>query len=147
MQLTKVSGANHDMLKVVIGKNALLNKMTEVHVAKTGIDVSVLLKVAKKANQPISIFAKDMGTTERTLRRHQESGKKLNVTITQNIIGYAKAYDIGIGYFKEEERWNIWLDTPNVNFNSQPPRTVIDTQSGRELIGNTLKKLEYGFVA
>ena len=98
MQLTKVSGANHDMLKVVIGKNALLNKMTEVHVAKTGIDVSVLLKVAKKANQPISIFAKDMGTTERTLRRHQESGKKLNVTITQNIIGYAKAYDIGIGY-------------------------------------------------
>jgi len=147
MQLTQVPGATHEMLKVVIGKNALLNKMTEVHVAKTGVDASVLLKVAKKANQPLSIFAKDMGTTERTLRRHQESGKKLNVTITQNVIGYAKAYDIGISYFKEEERWNLWLDTPNVNFNSQPPRTVIDTQSGRELIGNTLKKLEYGFVA
>jgi len=147
MQLTQVPGATHEMLKVVIGKNALLNKMTEVHVAKTGVDASVLLKVAKKANQPLSIFAKDMGTTERTLRRYQESGKKLNVTITQNVIGYAKAYDIGISYFKEEERWNLWLDTPNVNFNSQPPRTVIDTQSGRELIGNTLKKLEYGFVA
>jgi len=147
MELAQTSGANHEMLKVVIGKNAPLNKMTEVHVVKTGVDVSVLLKVAKKANQPLSIFAKNMGTTERTLRRHQESGKKLNVTITQNVIGYAKIYDVGIGYFKEEERWNLWLDTPNVNFNSQTPRTVIDTQSGRELIGNTLKKLEYGFVA
>lgn len=147
MQLPQASGANHEMLKVVIGKNAPLNKMTEVHVVKTGVDVSVLLKVAKKANQPLSIFARDMGTTERTLRRHQESGKKLNVTITQNVIGYAKIYDVGIGYFKKEERWNLWLDTPNVNFNSQAPRTVIDTQSGRELIGNTLKKLEYGFVA
>jgi putative toxin-antitoxin system antitoxin component (TIGR02293 family) len=147
MQLTQRSGATHEMLKIVIGKNALLNKMTEVQVAKIGVDVSVVFKVAKKANQPLSIFAKDMGTTERTLRRHQESGKKLNVTITQNVIGYAKAYDIGIGYFKEEKRWNIWLDTPNVNFNSQPPRAVIDTQSGRELISSTLKKLEYGFVA
>lgn len=147
MQLAQTSGAIHEMLKVVIGKNAPLNKMTEVHVAKTGVDASVLLKVAKKANQPLSTFAKDMGTTERTLRRYQESGKKLNVTITQNVIGYAKIYDVGIGYFKEEERWNLWLDTPNVNFNSQTPRTVIDTQSGRELIGNTLKKLEYGFVA
>ncbi len=147
MQLAQTSGANHEMLKVVIGKNAPLNKMTEVHVAKTGVDASVLLKVAKKANQPLSIFAKYMGTTERTLRRHQESGKKLNVTITQNVIGYAKIYDVGISYFKEEERWNLWLDTPNVNFNSQAPRAVIDTQSGRELIGNTLKKLEYGFVA
>jgi len=147
MQLAQTSGANHEMLKVVIGKNAPLNKMTEVHVAKSGVDASVLLKVAKKANQPLSIFAKDMGTTERTLRRHQESGKKLNVTITQNVIGYAKIYDVGISYFKEEERWNLWLDTPNVNFNSQAPRAVIDTQSGRELIGNTLKKLEYGFVA
>jgi len=147
MQLAQTSGANHEMLKVVIGKNAPLNKMTEVHVAKSGVDASVLLKIAKKANQPLSIFAKDMGTTERTLRRHQESGKKLNVTITQNVIGYAKIYDVGISYFKEEERWNLWLDTPNVNFNSQAPRAVIDTQSGRELIGNTLKKLEYGFVA
>ena len=147
MQLTQISGATHEMLKVVIGKNALLNKMTEVQVAKTGVDVSVLLKVAKKANQPLSIFAKDMGTTERTLRRHQANGKKLNGTITQNVIGYAKVYDVGIGYFKDEERWNTWLDTPNVNFNSQSPRTFIDTQSGRELIGNTIKKLEYGFVA
>jgi len=147
MQLAQTSGATHEMLKVVIGKDAPLNKMTEVNVAKEGVDATVFLKVAKKANQPISLFAKYMGTTERTLRRHQENGKKLNGTITQNIIGYAKIHDAGICYFKNEERWNLWLDTPNVNFNSQTPRTVIDTQSGRELIGDTLKKLEYGFVA
>ena len=146
-KFTQSTDISHEMLRVVVGKGAPLNKMTEVLVSKSGVDASILLRVAKKANQSISVFTKDVGTTERTLRRHQKSGKMFDVAITQNVIGYAKIHDEGISYFKDKSRWSLWLETPNINFNGEKPRSVIDTQSGRELISSTLKKLEYGFTA
>ena len=67
--------------------------------------------------------------------------------MTQNTIELAKIYDEGVAYFKGNDRWSTWLDTPNIYFDGEVPLSVIDTQAGRELIRKMLLKLEHGFTA
>ena len=135
----------HEALKIIVGETAPLNEMTEIKITRNGIDASVLMRVAKKLNLPINVFAKNVGTTERTVRRHRDENKKLSSTVTQNTIELAKIHDEGLAYFKGYERWSAWLAAPSVYFEGSAPLSVIDTQAGRELIRKTLLKLEHGF--
>lgn len=137
----------HEALKIVVGETSPLNEMTEIRVTRNGIDAHVFMRVAKKLNQPINVFAKNVGTTEKTVRRYKDEKKKLNSTVTQNTIELAKIYDEGVAYFKGNDRWSTWLDTPSVYFDGEAPLSVIDTQAGRALIRKILLKLAHGLTA
>ena len=67
--------------------------------------------------------------------------------MSENTLDVARLMNLGIAYFESVERWNLWLNTPHVQFNNSAPVSVLESASGRALIKRIVLGLEYGFVA
>lgn len=128
----------------ITGQNTL---MDEVRVAKAGIEVAGVEKFATDIGWNNARMARSIGVSTRTFLRHKETQKPLDVKTSQNAIAVAKLSDAGVEYFGSDEQWNLWLDTPHIQFDKQPPKDVIDTIQGRELINRIIMGLEHGFTA
>ncbi|MGO3786182.1 MAG: antitoxin Xre/MbcA/ParS toxin-binding domain-containing protein [Pseudoalteromonas prydzensis] len=54
--------------------------------------------------------------------------------MSENALELARLSSFRAAYFGNIDNWNTWLDTPNVQFDNQPPRTIMTSIRGRELI-------------
>jgi len=41
---------------------------------------------------------------------------------------------------------DAWLDTPNDRLGGQPPRALLDSEEGREILHNLVQTVKYGMV-
>ncbi len=41
---------------------------------------------------------------------------------------------------------DAWLNTPNDRFGGQPPRTLLRTGEGREILSNLVQNVKYGMM-
>jgi len=73
--------------------------------------------------------------------------KPLNKQISENAIEVARLSNFGIAYFSSIDNWNTWLDTPNIQFDNQPARAIMNSIRGRELIRRVISGLQHGFTA
>ncbi|MDC9530304.1 MbcA/ParS/Xre antitoxin family protein [Pseudoalteromonas sp. Angola-7] len=136
-----------DFLNVVtLGKlNTHSNPMAEIATAQIGITTAGLRAFSTLMHWEMGVIAKALGTTERTLLRNKE--KPLNKQISENALEIARLSSFGAAYFGNIDSWNTWLDRPNVQFDNQPPRSMMDSIRGRELIRRVINGLQYGFTA
>ena len=140
-------GQNPDFVAVVTcGKlTGRSNPLAEIEIAQTGLTTAGLRAFANLIGWNVSDIAKATGTTERTLIRNKE--KPLNKQISEHAIEIARLSGVGVAYFGDVKRWSQWLDTPHMQFDNHPPRAMIDTIRGRELIHRVITGLQYGFTA
>lgn len=92
-------------------------------------------------------LAKSIGTTVIILEYHRKNKTRLNISVSEKVFELARLSTIGVVYFGNIDRWNNWLSTPNMQFYNQPPKSLIHTIRGRELIKRIVLGLEHGFVA
>ncbi|WP_193039221.1 antitoxin Xre/MbcA/ParS toxin-binding domain-containing protein [Pseudoalteromonas nigrifaciens] len=137
----------HDFLNVVtLGKlNTHSNPMPEIAIVKEGLTTAGLCTFSTLMQWELSTLAKVLGTTKRTLLRNKD--KPLNKQISENAIEVARLSNFGIAYFSSIDNWNTWLDTPNVQFDNQPARAIMNSIRGRELIRRVISGLQHGFTA
>ncbi|MGE6810781.1 antitoxin Xre/MbcA/ParS toxin-binding domain-containing protein [Pseudoalteromonas nigrifaciens] len=140
-------GQNPDFIAVVTcGKLTVRsNPLAEIEIAQTGLTTAGLRTFANLMGWNVSDIAKAIGTTERTLIRNEE--KLLNKQISEHALEVARLSGGGVAYFGDVKRWNQWLDTPNTQFDYYPPRELMNTIRGRELIRRVITGLQYGFTA
>lgn len=136
-----------DFLNVVtLGKlDKHSNPMAEIATAQLGITTAGLRAFSILMGWEMGVIAKALGTTERTLLRNKE--KPLNKQISENALEVARLSGFGASYFGNIDSWNAWLDTPNVQFDNKPPRSMMNSIRGRELIRRVINGLQYGFTA
>ncbi|GGD71042.1 type II RES/Xre toxin-antitoxin system antitoxin [Lacimicrobium alkaliphilum] len=138
-----------DFVKVI--SDGAINRMSspfdEIAIVDHGIGMEGLRRFEKAMHWELNTVAQLLSTTKKTLERHAKQHKRLNKTISENALEVAKLSTTGIEYFGSVERWKAWLNTPNVQFNHQAPKSVLHTARGRELIRRVIRGLEYGFVA
>lgn len=136
-----------DFLNVVtLGKlNTHSNPMAEIATAELGITTDGLRAFSALMQWEMGVVAKALGTTERTLARNKQ--KPLSKQISENALEVARLSSFGAAYFGNIDNWNIWLDTPNVQFDNQAPRAMMNSIRGRELIRRVINGLKYGFTA
>ncbi|MBB1275970.1 antitoxin Xre/MbcA/ParS toxin-binding domain-containing protein [Pseudoalteromonas sp. SR43-3] len=137
----------HDFINTVtLGElNTHSSPMAEIAIVKVGLTTAGLRTFSTSIQWELSTLAKALGTTERTLLRNRD--KPLNKQISENAIEVARLSNFGIAYFSSIDNWNIWLDTPNVQFDNQPARAIMNSIRGRELIHRVISGLQHGFTA
>ncbi|KPW01756.1 antitoxin Xre/MbcA/ParS toxin-binding domain-containing protein [Pseudoalteromonas sp. P1-11] len=137
----------HDFINTVtLGElNTHSNPMAEIAIVKVGLTTAGLRTFSTSIQWELSTLAKALGTTERTLLRNKD--KPLNKQISENAIEVARLSNFGIAYFSSIDNWNIWLGTPNVQFDNQPARAIMNSIRGRELIRRVISGLQHGFTA
>jgi putative toxin-antitoxin system antitoxin component (TIGR02293 family) len=119
--------------------------MDEINVAKKGLRVSSTDDFCKSLLWDKATFSKMIGTTPRMLERRREDKKPLGFELSESALELARLSTFGIKYFESVERWNNWLNTPNMQFNRMKPCSVLNTVRGRELVRIIVLKLENGF--
>lgn len=137
----------HDFINTVtLGElNTHSSPMAEIAIVKVGLTTAGLRTFSTSIQWELSTLAKALGTTERTLLRNKD--KPLNKQISENAIEVARLSNFGIAYFSSIDNWNTWLDTPNVQFDNQPARAIMNSIRGRELIRRVISGLLHGFTA
>ncbi|MCF2902229.1 MbcA/ParS/Xre antitoxin family protein [Pseudoalteromonas sp. OFAV1] len=125
--------------------NSHSSPIAEINFAQQGITTQGLRAFANHLHWEIASIAKAIGTTERTLIRNKT--KRLSMQVSENALEIARLSGFGADYFGGVDNWNQWLDSPNLQFNGEPPRSVINTIRGRELIRRVINGLKYGFTA
>ncbi|MBH0093648.1 antitoxin Xre/MbcA/ParS toxin-binding domain-containing protein [Pseudoalteromonas sp. SCQQ13] len=147
MNKVQYISTKHDFLNVVtLGKlNTHSNPMPEIAIVKEGLTTAGLCTFSTLMQWELSTLAKVLGTTKRTLLRNKD--KPLNKQISENSIEVARLSNFGIAYFSSIDNWNTWLDTPNVQFDNQPARAIMNSIRGRELIRRVISGLQHGFTA
>ena len=63
------------------------------------------------------------------------------------MIEVARLSNFGTAYFGSIDNWNTWLHTPNIQFDNQPTRAIMNSVRGRELIRRVISGLQHGFTA
>lgn len=125
--------------------NNFSNPITEIKFISTGVTLEGLLALSASLNWEVDILAKAIGTTKQTLIRNKT--KRLNRKISENALEIAKLSQSGITYFGSVYSWNQWLDTTNIRCNYLPPRTIINSIRGRELIRHIITSSQHGLIA
>jgi len=137
----------HDFINTItLGElNTHSSPMAEIAIVKVGLTTAGLRTFSTSIQWELSTLAKALGTTERTLLRNKD--KPLNKQISENAIEVARLSNFGIAYFSSIDNWNTWLDTPNIQFDNQPARAIMNSIRGRELIRRVISGLQHGFTA
>ncbi|WP_350607995.1 MbcA/ParS/Xre antitoxin family protein [Pseudoalteromonas sp. MER144-MNA-CIBAN-0113] len=125
-------------------KSSYLEQINFIH---QGVDIKNAERLRIELGWSIRIFSSAIRTSNSSYVRYKKELKLLNTTLSENIFEVAKTCYFCLDYFENIERFNIWLNTPSLQFDSKKPLTFIDTIAGREFIKNTVNRLKYGYNA
>ena len=121
-----------------------LEQISSIH---QGVDIKNAERLRIELGWDIRVFSSAIRTSNSSYVRYKKELKPLNATLSENAFEIAKVCSFCLDYFENIERFNIWLSTPSLQFDSKIPLTFIDTIAGRELIKNTVNGLKYCYNA
>ena len=123
------------------------NPLDEIELIQRGLDINCVEKFRLELRWELQSFTKAIGTNTKAFERYIKEHKRLNVTLSENIVELAHLASACIDYFESVERWNTWLNTRSLQFSSEMPLTFVNTIAGRELIKKTVDNLNHGYNA
>ncbi|MBH0040619.1 antitoxin Xre/MbcA/ParS toxin-binding domain-containing protein [Pseudoalteromonas sp. SWN166] len=123
------------------------NPLDEIELIQRGLDINCVEKFRLELRWDLQSFTKAIGTNTKAFERYIKEHKRLNVTLSENIVELAHLASACIDYFESVERWNTWLNTRSLQFSSEMPLTFVNTIAGRELIKKTVDNLTHGYNA
>lgn len=123
------------------------NPLDEIELIQRGLDINCVEKFRLELRWDLQSFTKAIGTNTKAFERYIKEHKRLNVTLSENIVELAHLASVCIDYFESVERWTTWLNTRSLQFSSEMPLTFVNTIAGRELIKKTVDNLNHGYNA
>ena len=123
------------------------NPLDEIELIQRGLDINCVEKFRLELRWDLQSFTKAIGTNTKAFERYIKEHKRLNVTLSENIVELAHLASACIDYFESVERWNTWLNARSLQFSSEMPLTFVNTIAGRELIKKTVDNLNHGYNA
>jgi putative toxin-antitoxin system antitoxin component (TIGR02293 family) len=141
--------SNHKFVEILSsGKvNLSSSPSDEIELIQRGLDIKNVEKFRCELRWDLQLFTKAIGTNAETFECHIKERKRLNATLSENIVELAHLASACIDYFESIEQWNTWLNTRSLQFSSKTPLTVINTIAGRKLIKQTVDSLNHGYNA
>lgn len=136
---------NHKFVEMLSDGTINLNSnpLDEIELIQRGLDINCV----EKFRLELRWVTKAIGTNTKAFERYIKEHKRLNVTLSENIVELAHLASVCIDYFESVERWTTWLNTRSLQFSSEMPLTFVNTIAGRELIKKTVDNLNHGYNA
>jgi uncharacterized protein (DUF2384 family) len=93
------------------------NPLDEIELIQRGLDINCVEKFRLELRWDLQSFTKAIGTNTKAFERYIKEHKRLNVTLSENIVELAHLASACIDYFESVERWNTWLNTRSIFLN------------------------------
>ena len=114
-----------------------------ISIIKKGLEtksVNAFLEHSKLTKKQVSKF---IHVSARTLQRN-DPGKRLDINSSERLLELARLYYQGIEVFGKTEKFNQWLNRPNIALGNKAPIDLLDTSIGLELVMDELVRIDYG---
>jgi putative toxin-antitoxin system antitoxin component (TIGR02293 family) len=115
----------------------------KIETIKEGISKEELENLKEQTGMDYNVLAKVLAVTKATL--HNKKGKaRFDTFVSERILLLADIYSYGYTVFKERDKFNRWMKTPNRALGNQAPLSLTDTVYGMEEVKNLIGRIDYG---
>lgn len=124
------------------------NTMDRVRIIRGGIPYSTLEMTSARLNRPVKRILSIINIPQTTYNKKKSEHALLNSRDTELVILINELIDYGIEVFNQEkEKFQRWLQKPNLSLNGNIPEDLLDTATGIEEVRFALNRIEFGSFA
>jgi putative toxin-antitoxin system antitoxin component (TIGR02293 family) len=127
--------------------NLLSNKLLLVMVIRKGIPYSIFTLIQNITPFSLNDWANYLDISSKSLTRYQQQNKPFKPSLTEKIIELAEVTNLGIEVFGNNEKFRVWLETPNYALGNLKPFDLLRDSYGKEMIIGELTRIEHGILA
>ncbi|WP_051894378.1 MULTISPECIES: antitoxin Xre/MbcA/ParS toxin-binding domain-containing protein [Pseudoalteromonas] len=141
--------AKIDFIEIITNKKISEESsyLEQINFIRQGVDIKNAECLRIELGWSLRVFSSAIRTNNSSYIRYKKELKPLNTNLSENVFEIAKFTSFCLDYFENIEQFNVWLNTPSLQFDCKRPLTLIDTIAGRESIKNTINMLKYGYNA
>ena len=112
--------------------NLLSNKLL-VMVIRKGIPYSIFTLIQNITPFSLNDWANYLDISSKSLKRYQQQNKPFKPSLTEKIIELAEVTNLGIEVFGNNEKFRVWLETPNYALGNLKPFDLLRDSYGKEM--------------
>ncbi|HET8860049.1 type II toxin-antitoxin system Xre/ParS family antitoxin [Marivirga sp.] len=121
------------------------NRLERVEVIRAGIPYGSLEFISKKINHPVKVVLNIVGVPQTTYNKKKGNHSLLDSRDSELVLSISELVDFGIEIFNnEEEKFQRWLNKPNISLGGTAPIKFLDTISGINEVKFCLTRIEHG---
>ncbi|HMT66006.1 MAG TPA: DUF2384 domain-containing protein [Bacteroidales bacterium] len=125
----------------------LNNKLLIVFTIRTGIPYSLFALIKDYTPFTFNDWAEYLNISGKSLTRYRQSDKFFKPIHTEKIIELAEVTNLGLGVFGSENKFKMWLETPNFALGNQKPFELLKDSYGKEMVMGELTRIDQGILA
>jgi putative toxin-antitoxin system antitoxin component (TIGR02293 family) len=125
----------------------LNNKLFIVFLIRNGIPYSFFSLIKKFTPFSLNDWADYLDISRKSLIRYQNQDKAFKPIHTEKIIELAEVTKIGQEVFGNDEKFRLWLETPNFALGNLKPFDLLKDSYGKELLIAELTRIEHGILS
>lgn len=123
------------------------NKLDLIKFIRKGIPYSFFEKISQFTNFNEQEWASILNISTKSLHRYKQAEKSFKSIHSEKILEMIEITKIGLDVFEDNEKFNLWLDTPNFSLGNYKPKDLIKDSYGKELVITELNQIKYGLFA
>jgi putative toxin-antitoxin system antitoxin component (TIGR02293 family) len=121
------------------------NRLERVKVVREGIPYGSLEEISKKLNSPVKLVLNIVGMPQTTYNKKKASYSNLDSRDGELVVRISELIDYGLDVFNlETEKFQRWLNKPNISLGGIAPIKFFDTISGIDEVRFCLNRIEHG---
>ena len=130
-----------------IFESIFANKIRTSETIENGLSYKEFRKIYDNAPFTEEFWADALGISLRSLYRYKQYKSKFKPLQTEKIIEMAEVISSGKKIFASNEKFNLWLETPNFVFEGKKPIELLKNSYGKELVIAELTQIDQGIFA
>lgn len=124
------------------------NTMERVQLIRQGVTYGSIEVISDRLNRPIKTILSIIGIPQTTYNKKKSERASLDPRDSELILLLTELIDYGLEVFNhEEEKFQRWLEKPNLSLGGIAPVSLLDTVSGIGEVTSCLHRIEYGVFA
>ena len=143
--MSKSSSFNEPEFAYGYSADSPLESLMEL--VRKGLKYTKFLMITKNSPFNATDWSAFLHISERTMQRYAKENKVFDTVHSEKIIQITMLYDYGTGVFGSRDKFNSWLETPNLALGKNTPKSLLDNAFGMELLKDELTKIEHGVLA
>jgi putative toxin-antitoxin system antitoxin component (TIGR02293 family) len=129
-------------------KSAISSDLSIVKNANAGIDSTIFSELIEISGINKTFLAEEVfDVSLKTMLRYQKEGKKLTPRNSEIALKLLNFFDKGIEIFGSMDSFMTWLNKRAYGLGNEVPLTLMNTNTGIDLIEEELIRIEFGALA
>lgn len=124
----------------------LSNKLLIVFIIRKGIPYSIFTLIQDLTPFSLNDWAAYLNISSKSLTRYRQSDKPFKPIHTEKIIEIAEVSNLGSEVFGNNDKFKLWLETPNFALGNQRPLELLKDSYGKEMVIGELTRIEHGIL-